>query len=107
MAAYTERFVAVSAAAIGQSVVFTVPAGKRAVVQTVTFADRAGVANLCRLRILSAGDDPFIAIRNLAAGTGAEITNLRTALYAGDQVEFYRGAAADITVSGYLFDDPA
>lgn len=106
MSVYTERFAAHSAAAIGQTVIYTVPAGKRAVLMTCLMVDRAGVANLLRLRLLTAGDDPMLIINNVPAGGSSQNVNLRLALNAGDQLEFYRGAAADCTVGGYLFDAP-
>lgn len=105
MPPYTERFVCVSKAASSLAVVFTVPAGKRAIVQSVTFADRAGVANLQRLLLTTAGDDVMLFGATVPAGGFVALTDLRTALYAGETLTFYWAAAANCTVSGYLFDD--
>lgn len=99
---YSERFIAATAPLAWSS--WYVPAGKRAVIQTVTLCNGAqgGIIGQVIIGLVT------LVFTTVQARSQVQFVNLRTVAYAGEQVGIWLdGNGLQGTVSGYLFDEVA
>lgn len=103
---YSERFMLGQSAAAGVVDSFTVPAGKRAIVRCVTYAD-ATATGTGSIGALVLPGSVFAVIGSVAGAQSVERTELHIVLEAGETVSVFKvGGSLFWSVSGYLLDDP-
>lgn len=98
---YSHRFGNV--AGLGKATVYNVPAGKRAVVRCVTWANQSGTN--ARVWVAIAGF--YVFVRTIPGAMEGGAQDLRLVAYAGETVVLATtGTDIGAHLSGYLFEDP-
>lgn len=99
---YSERFLRHSAGASG---IYTVPAGKRVIVQSVSAVTDPAASGLKAWQ-LDVGVFATAAF-SFPVNVGGHTEELRVVVYAGEAIKLWTyGSSISATVCGYLFDDP-
>lgn len=95
---YTVRFIASVAA--GVQVTYTVPAGYRAVVTSVTSTNATSATHAVEVRV----GGIYVFSQDVLAFKSAAMTGMRVVAYAGETIQLYHQAAGQHShVNGYLF----
>lgn len=81
---------------------YTVAAGKRAVIKSLTYGKDSNASGYFWLFVESLG----VLYKELPAAAVGDAVNLTTVVYAGETMEVYTSyVGLKVAVSGYLFDD--
>lgn len=87
----------------GQPSTYVVPAGKRAVIMSVSAINGSATQAAAQVAITGVGIAAYALMP--AAPAGVEVTNLRQVVNAGETISFTIGGTGGYgMVSGYLFD---
>lgn len=103
---YSERFMLGQSAAAGVVDSFTVPAGQRAIIRCVTYADATALGTGSTGALVLPGS-VFAVIGSPAGAVSVERTELHIIVYGGETMSVFKvGGSLFWSVSGYLLEDP-
>lgn len=102
---YSERFFAGLAGSGTIFGSFTVPAGKRAVVTSLTFLDGTAGGTGSLVAFVGPGSTQFLLIANPVGPVATAYSGLHLVFYSGESFAFYRASGQPFVSShGYLLD---